>query len=357
MLAIVLVVLSHAVSANNEEVSDMPWKGNFRDYAASSHPSSFFLSPASFGFSGVALFFLLSGFCIHLGYLRRTRPFSTLDFLKRRLLRIYPAYIFALTLFFILAKNRGSGEATPYQAWMHVLLLQDCTPATFNAINASFWSLSVEFQFYLLYPLFLAAVTRLSLETCFLGALGVNVAIYLAMSFRAHNFSYACIPWLMEMPYTWHLWILGACLAQYHVEGRRVFKYPWALGSLGLVAFFASLHYKVLFTESYFFIGVSFAVLIQEYVEWKRPLSKVEGILLPLGIISYSVYLLHQPLINPIFSWLHSYCNRPLSEVGTMILLFLVGGVSYLAFELGVPRVLTGGLYPYHLRFYKFAAK
>ena len=67
------------------------WNGNWADFSAWP-PVLYGLLPVAFGWLGVPLFFVLSGFCIHYSTLKRTAPFATGDFYWRRFLRIYPAY-------------------------------------------------------------------------------------------------------------------------------------------------------------------------------------------------------------------------------------------------------------------------
>src|SRR6476469_3517467 len=73
----------------------VPWNGWLRDFShAPSQPLLWFY-PITFGWAGVALFFVISGFCIHYSFLR-SGQFEAGQFFWRRLWRIYPAYIVAL---------------------------------------------------------------------------------------------------------------------------------------------------------------------------------------------------------------------------------------------------------------------
>src|SRR5580693_8465133 len=61
-------------------------------------------SPSAFGWSGVNLFLLISGFLLHLGFLSSNKPFRPIDFFSKRFWRIYPPYLLVL-LFFCAATN------------------------------------------------------------------------------------------------------------------------------------------------------------------------------------------------------------------------------------------------------------
>ena len=108
------------------------------------------------GWSGVTLFFVLSGFLLFLPYAKHLLfeeqwP-STRIFYMRRALRILPAYYLALILLIVLAHPE-------YFQWDHLenlslflTFLMDA-PSTYQAINGPFWSLAVEWQYYMLLPL------------------------------------------------------------------------------------------------------------------------------------------------------------------------------------------------------------
>jgi len=105
---------------------------------------------------GVDLFFVLSGFLIYGGLIASERPF--LDYLWRRIRRIYPAFLAVFALYLVLSIGLGRteslprepGEAMLYVLW-NLLLLPGVT--SIKPLIAVAWSLSYEFFFYLLVPL------------------------------------------------------------------------------------------------------------------------------------------------------------------------------------------------------------
>ena len=58
--------------------------------------------PVACGGSAVMLFFLISGFCIHVPYAASSRDFGFRQYALRRSLRIIPPYLFAVTLTWLL---------------------------------------------------------------------------------------------------------------------------------------------------------------------------------------------------------------------------------------------------------------
>jgi peptidoglycan/LPS O-acetylase OafA/YrhL len=109
------------------------------------------------GGAGVTLFFVLSGFLLFLPYVKallfeQSWP-SARQFYMRRALRIIPGYYFSLVLIVLLAQP----DYLEPQHWGDLLLfvffLMDATQSTFRQLNGPYWTLAIEWQFYLLLPL------------------------------------------------------------------------------------------------------------------------------------------------------------------------------------------------------------
>jgi peptidoglycan/LPS O-acetylase OafA/YrhL len=115
---------------------------------------------ADLGWSGVDLFFVLSGFLITGILLRAKASNSPLrHFLMRRILRILPAYYLALGIIFLflpfvlrLYPVPAMSAQAPY--WFYVANMLFPTPDLGGCLQLThFWSLAVEMQFYVLWPL------------------------------------------------------------------------------------------------------------------------------------------------------------------------------------------------------------
>ncbi|HVE66393.1 MAG TPA: acyltransferase, partial [Thermoanaerobaculia bacterium] len=116
----------------------------------------------AYGYLGVSLFFVLSGFILtytyidpHTGALRG----SVRDFWWARVARIYPVYLIALLLslpifliFRVLVAAPAARPPALLSAALTPLLLQAWWPTTATQWNTPGWSLSVELFFYALFP-------------------------------------------------------------------------------------------------------------------------------------------------------------------------------------------------------------
>jgi peptidoglycan/LPS O-acetylase OafA/YrhL len=116
--------------------------------------------PVNFGWAGVDLFFVLSGFLITRILLRtRERSDYFRAFYLRRALRIFPVYYWSLIVILLLfgaIPSLRSLLPAPHDRIFHWLYLSNWIPFLLTADQGTFghfWSLAVEEQFYWIWPL------------------------------------------------------------------------------------------------------------------------------------------------------------------------------------------------------------
>jgi peptidoglycan/LPS O-acetylase OafA/YrhL len=66
----------------------------------------------TYGHMGVAMFFVVSGFCIHLSH-ARSNSRSWVEFSRRRFFRIYPPYLLSLLVFYFMWPFRTYSISSP----------------------------------------------------------------------------------------------------------------------------------------------------------------------------------------------------------------------------------------------------
>jgi peptidoglycan/LPS O-acetylase OafA/YrhL len=127
---------------------------DMRLWSLSNNPllTSFLLA----GGAGVTLFFVLSGLLLFLPYakaLLSEQPWpGTRQFYLRRALRIIPGYYFSLAVIVLLAQPQYLEPRHWREFILFPLLLMDSAQTTFQQLNGPYWTLAIEWQFYLLLP-------------------------------------------------------------------------------------------------------------------------------------------------------------------------------------------------------------
>lgn len=146
------------------------------------------------GWVGLDLFFVLSGFLVTSilldskeqdGYFR--------NFYVKRALRILPLYYLVLFLFFVPYLVSGKAQlarlALPYLLYFQnlVFTLQGHWPEGFLAPLNHFWSLAVEIQFYLLFPLLIYVTPRRALPVVCLWLIALTLGCRLFFFYHLRN--------------------------------------------------------------------------------------------------------------------------------------------------------------------------
>jgi peptidoglycan/LPS O-acetylase OafA/YrhL len=147
------------------------------------------------GFTGVHLFFVLSGYLISRPFLARLVAGQPLPswrrYAARRFVRIYPTYFVALVVFIAMRFARHLHAPTHGDIARHALLIFNWgEPAEFNTINIVMWTLAIEAQFYVILPLAAALASSLGRDRGRLGApLIVLVFVIIGLVSRGLEYS------------------------------------------------------------------------------------------------------------------------------------------------------------------------
>ena len=239
------------------------------------------------GWAGVFLFFPVSGYCISAA-MHRAENASPVRFLKRRWKRIYPPYLASILLavglgLAALPFNRGSvGDLTlNAPAWLSILTLTQVFTPYYGRINPVYWSLCYEEQFYLVMALallirrdrgraaLLTLVTAAAVATNIVQA-RVSITGPFLDYWMSFAFGIAVYLWLHEREDRW---------------------WSAAIFALGVVD---------LLTVRDLSIAISFAgamlMLVLARMDDRIAGSRVSRPLFALGLISYSLYLVHVPI-------------------------------------------------------------
>ena len=107
--------------------------------------------PPFLGMFGVDLFYVLSGFFITYAILS-THSWNPAAFLRSRVTRIYPAFIFSLAVFVILrlVAKHPIDKHLIINILLHLTMLHNLYPDIGSSLNGTYWTLGVEFPYYVL---------------------------------------------------------------------------------------------------------------------------------------------------------------------------------------------------------------
>lgn len=254
----------------------------------------------SVGWAGVPLFFVLSGFCIHGAFLRQS-TFHAGTFFWRRFWRIYPPFLVAIAVFCFwpiphLGGDTSWSDLLAYGSTVFVL-----SPDGFwCSLNPSFWSVGVEFQCYLLYPAFLWLRERVGIHHAALGwfvvaAVGqISAGAHFGWPDHAINF------WSCASFFSFGAWALGALVAESLMSLQSRLRIGWSALILSGIACFLSSLWMPGVTLSFSLAAVTGAILVCRYADSAAPAATWERLLAKCGLVSFSLYLWHQPLLGPL---------------------------------------------------------
>lgn len=286
----------------------LPFEMNlgWRDFGFSSLDFNFFY-PLTFGFWGVNLFFVISGFSIHLSFLKQTNfepnwsQESLGTYFIKRFFRIYPPYLIALVVFVFI-------RHLPFSyTWPHFLLINNLSEAHFSGINSSFWSIAHEWQYYLLFPVLIFLTKWIKIHVQLILSIGASLAGIL-WAFEMDPSQSNKYIWLNPL-ILWFEWIAGMYLAELiFVQKQSNFSLPKLLFA-GLVFLGCTFnYYSNLFSP---FLGTLFFFNLLGYmiqIESSQKLHLISWIK-EIGQYSFGIYLFHQPFIFFYFIRIKEICE------------------------------------------------
>ena len=324
------------------------------------------LGPINFLFDSgklaVDIFIVLSGYALMLPVVRAGGRIRSLpDYIRRRCRRILPPYYAAVAFSLILiafvpglSHPTGAHWDVSLPAFRagpiisHLLLVQNLSPDWAYQINHALWSVATECQIYVIFPaLLLPLWRRFGLLTMIAGAFAATVPLsYIRPELVVGRLWYA------------GLFAMGAAGAVVATANDTKMKYylnrvAWlklALASLvaaaALLAARNWVHDNPWVADTLIGLATMCVIVACAHNSQTRD-SRVRGVLIAifespiataLGVFSYSLYLVHPPIVAICNQVLSSFSVRPSIYLPSMILLgtlasLLVAAIFYWAVE------------------------
>ena len=297
-LAALLIVYYHGLQLFRPHMRKLLHVPDAGEWIRSKHP---LVSLVAEGHTAVGFFMVLSGFIFTFGSLNREIEYGR--FLKNRILRIYPLFVFAL----VVAAYATQGGYT-FVGFLQTLLFQSNLPGAFAASEfvGVTWAISVEFQFYLIFPFLIRFVGKYGARYLF-GLLAVVWAYrFMAQlgTTSVRDLSYWTIVGRMDH------FIIGILAGVLYVKCPRwvrTFRFTLPLGVaavLGLLSWFNQ-HggYPDAKPMVWFFWpsleGTAWAVFSLCYLGAASWLPRfISRILAYIGELSFSIYVTHFLIIS-----------------------------------------------------------
>jgi peptidoglycan/LPS O-acetylase OafA/YrhL len=326
------------------------------------------------GYLFVDLFFVLSGFVICAAYSGRLNDGADISaFVIRRVGRLLPLLVFS-TLFFILVQNgvvlaKHIAADHGYAALLHTPGAMDYAIPTAGEVlstltmthglnvfdhlilNTPSWSISTEFYTYILFALVCFLTSRAMRVPVYIAILVIGLAICVWASVNVHGClkDGGCLSLTYDFGYPRSVFcfFLGALT---YLASRRARLPVAVLQVLGVAALIVLFSFTDAAPAIAFGFPFAFALLILATCEDRGPLAEVLKArpFQVLGTRSYSIYLLHMPLVMVFGNFAKRATSIPMS-------LFIV--TAFVATLV----ILSGWTYrfiedPFRNRFNRFAA-
>ncbi|CCV04620.1 Acyltransferase 3 [Mesorhizobium metallidurans STM 2683] len=262
------------------------------------------------GYVGVDVFFVVSGYLITslIAAELTSGRFSLFEFYERRARRILPALLLVVLccipfawLFMQPADFASFGKSVSATAlfvsnfhfWRYSGYF-DAFAGRLPLLHT--WSLAIEEQFYLVFPIALLLIFRFGRKATVVSIALVGIASFLLGEWAWRNDPLA--NFYLAPTRAWELMAGALCAFAPEMTKRR---YGSALAAMGLVMILVSVFYydpATPFPSAYALLPVGGAVLIILFATKGTPTAILLSNPVPVGIglISYSLYLWHQPL-------------------------------------------------------------
>jgi peptidoglycan/LPS O-acetylase OafA/YrhL len=301
----------------------------------------FEIPPIRGGFIGVDVFFVISGYLMTQIIISRLKKnaFSVRGFLWDRFSRIVPALTVVCAVLLLVGWTTVEpmtyaemASASAYSLTFISNIRYFFQGGYFSGANSNWllhtWSLSVEWQFYILYPVFLLAIWRLFKQQWVLPTIILLTAVSFVICVLLTSLKPMAAFYLLPAR-AWEMLVGGIvyfCGDSFVARFRRHTR-PLELLGIGLLVIAALIFDRDSIWPSF---RAAFPVIGAALVMLSNRGEKTLLASPPLQVIgrwSYSIYLFHWPLIVGFryFHWLDARWSIPVTLVATLIL----GALSY----------------------------
>ena len=274
----------------------------------------------NFGHLAVAAFIVISGFCLELSLFARENGAlkSASRFYGRRAMRILPPYYACLAISTYIAFSVTQRQVgIPFIQYLpvdratilsHVFLVHNFAVDWMYKINGVLWSIAIEAQLYIVFPLLVLGINRLG-----------RIITLAAVS----GIAYGTILWAPQAPkmYVWYapLFVAGMVAAHLAFKPGKIGRQPF-VASLASLGCFCGCYYAISHHWSFYvgdvYIGAGIAFVCYAMIGAPRgPIYRflILKPIVALGTFSYSLYLMHHPIAQVLYACRPSWAKQEVS--------------------------------------------
>ncbi|HFD3450706.1 TPA: acyltransferase family protein [Enterococcus faecium] len=302
------------------------------------------------GLQGVTIFFVVSGFLMAKNTIRdeKNRQFSFLHFYYKRIKRIYPFLLFSLVVFiFILGisnirligniRSELPSLIFGYNNWWQLNQGVSYFDSYFNAsLFKHYWSLSVELQFYLIWPFLFIVIKRMRRKQVFyliytLIFISILFSLFLPSTKAYYHTIAKLFPFLLGVWGYFNRITIGRFFEQ------NTFSKIWLL----LLASLCLILFPIFpYTLNELLISICFALLLASVDDMNiAKKTKIASTKLSfVGKISYELYLVHFPVLIALTN-LFKHHHWKYLDIAGLFTVFLCTLLMITCFRKGVQKM------------------
>lgn len=265
---------------------------------------------------GVPLFFIISGFLLSASFVSLLKKYQNdyaqviKIFFIKRILRIYPAYLISLILLSIYY------DVHFFDFIVHVFNIHNLFEGFNRSINDVYWTLAVEFQWYLCAPVIILFVIKTQLRTQITGfmlliVISVLIRWNIFDDFFKKEIEFSTLVRLGQDQLFIHLFNFFIGIFLYRWRNREINMHPYRivflLITVVLLGYFKSdlvanvTHYQEASTYYKLFLHY-FSIMILGFIVFLSLDIELQGVSYRLisfiSLISYSLYIYHFPVLQ-----------------------------------------------------------
>ncbi len=282
-IAILLVLLFHAYS---RWPAIVPYGADYADFPL-----------FRYGWLGVQLFFLVSGFVIFMT-LDKTKSFT--DFMVKRWLRLFPAMLIASLLIYATASlfyERPAGMPQPLNLLPGLTFIEPdwwskILGVKVSSLEGAFWSLYVEFKFYIIAGIVYFVLGRAALVPALIALYVGSLAMPALAAVSGYPLLLLAVKISAALTLEYFGWFAAGAMYYLHVQTQSE---KWFIGGL-LMSVLSALAMRsdyalTLVTLAALAVCALFAISLKSLLMQRLLQNKL---LLFLGFVSYPLYLIHE---------------------------------------------------------------